>query len=71
MPAVLKPASPGLGRKIRSLRVKAKMSQPDLATALGISIAAVSQYERGKRTPSWGTIKALAKAFQCQTDFLA
>ena len=50
--------------KIRILRTKFGMTQQDLASALGIERSTYTYYELGKTTPSWNTIKKMAKIFR-------
>lgn len=49
-------------RKHRSLKVS------DLARACGLTPAAVSQIEKGKRSPSVETVKAIAAALNVEVD---
>jgi transcriptional regulator with XRE-family HTH domain len=43
------------------------MTQEDLASALGISVAYVSLIERGARNPPYTTLVALARALKLTT----
>lgn len=45
-------------------------TQDMLATAAGISMQAVSAYEKGDRVPSGEMVAALAAALECSTDYL-
>lgn len=40
-----------------------RITQKELASAIGVSESLISQWEKGKRTPSVKTLKKLAKAF--------
>jgi excisionase family DNA binding protein len=40
-----------LGQKLKSVRIKLGLSQPELADILGVSSAAVSRWEHGNRSP--------------------
>lgn len=51
-----------LGGFLRWAREKARMSGVDLGAKLGISHAAISNYERDLRTPDFATIEAIAAA---------
>jgi transcriptional regulator with XRE-family HTH domain len=48
--------------KLRELRGKAGLSQSQLATASGMSLSAVHDYEQGKREPSLKSAFKLAAA---------
>lgn len=50
-----------LGRAIRDARVAAGLSQPDLASALGITQTAVSKMELGQTTISSTRLREIAK----------
>ncbi|CCV64334.1 Predicted transcriptional regulator [Alteracholeplasma palmae J233] len=41
---------------LRAIRKRKKLSQQDLATLLGVSQIAISQYERGTREPNIETL---------------
>lgn len=51
-----------VGEKIRKIRTEKKMTQQDLATALGVSQAMVAQYENGTRQPKEETRIKIAAA---------
>ena len=59
-----------VNKKIVRLRKKAKLSQIQLAKAVGVSRCAVSAWEIGRATPKARWIKPLAKALQCQISDL-
>lgn len=59
-----------LGQAIKTLRMKAGMTQEQLAARCGMSINGVSLIEMGKRTPSTGTIELLCKAFDIPVTYL-
>lgn len=50
------------GNVLRGLRVKASLSQQQLAVAAGLSVSFVAKLERASSDPSWSTVQALAKA---------
>jgi transcriptional regulator with XRE-family HTH domain len=58
------------GERLRVLREEKNMSQEELAEAFGLGKAAISGYERGKRTPSFDLLVGLADYFQVSTDYL-
>ena len=41
-----------------------------LAAKLGVTMATVSDYERGKSTPSYSVLEKLADVFDCKVDYL-
>lgn len=55
---------------IRELRKQRGMMQERLAEALGVSVAAVSKWERGAATPELGYIVELAELFGVSVDAL-
>jgi len=50
------------GQKLREIRLKKKLSQGDIARALGVHRSYISGLERGVRNPSLLTIQKVAKA---------
>lgn len=68
-----KPRSPehaALGEAVRQLRVKAEMSQEDLAEAAGTDLTQVGGIERGVRNPSYTTLLRLAGALRTEVGEL-
>ena len=59
-----------LAKQIKNLRVKAGMSQLQLAEKLSVGPSTVGMYEQGRRTPSVDMIILLAKAFGVSIDYL-
>lgn len=55
---------------IRSMRKQHGMMQEQLAEALGVSVAAVSKWERGTATPELGYIVEMAELFGVSVDAL-
>lgn len=51
-----------LGKNIRAIREKKRMSQEELALKAGISVYYVSRIERGKANVSLETVYKIAKA---------
>lgn len=51
-----------IGRNILYFRQQQGLTQQQLADALGINKMAISNYEKGKRQPNIGTVKAICKA---------
>jgi len=60
----------GLGERIKEQRELKGLSQKGLADKIGVSASIVSNYENGERTPSLESLIALARTFQCTTDYL-
>lgn len=52
-----------IGERIRTLRLNRKMTQADLATAIGQSQSSITMYETGRREPDFETLEALADVF--------
>ena len=53
---------------IRKIRERKKISQGSLAALIGVTQAAVSQWESGKTTPTAQNIIDLARILDCTTD---
>ena len=53
---------------IRKIRERKKISQGSLAALIGVTQAAVSQWESGKPTPTAQNIIDLARILDCTTD---
>jgi DNA-binding XRE family transcriptional regulator len=68
MPAVSKAQKVGLG--VRSLRIRAGMTQTQLAAAANIADATLSRIERNRITPSVDLAKRLAAALRVSIDAL-
>ncbi|SFC81754.1 DNA-binding transcriptional regulator, XRE-family HTH domain [Flexibacter flexilis DSM 6793] len=58
-----------IGLIIKDLRTKNKMKQKDVAQAIGVTSAAISDYEVGKSNPSDEKIELLATLFKVPIDF--
>lgn len=52
-------------KTLRLLRIKAGMSQKELADALNISQAAVTNWERGKSFPTSDKLPEIAEVLNC------
>jgi transcriptional regulator with XRE-family HTH domain len=59
-----------LGSKIKQLRNERNMTQPELATALGVTVRTVAYYENGDRQPKKSVILKLCSIFDVSTDYL-
>ena len=53
---------------IRKIRERKKISQGSIAALIGVTQAAVSQWESGKTTPTAQNIIDLARILECTTD---
>ena len=51
-----------LGENLRKLRLKKNMSQVDLATALNVDRAYISNIENGRMNPTLSTLEKIAGA---------
>ena len=60
----------GIGNNIKIQRVKANLTQKDLADKLFVSFQAVSKWENDEAEPSFDTVKEMAKIFNCSIDEL-
>lgn len=47
-----------------------KVTQADVAKAIGITVSAYSNYEQGIREPSIELLKALCRYFNVSSDYL-
>ena len=56
--------------RLRHLRKESGLTMAQLAKKLGVTLAAVSDYERGKTSPSYAVLGRAADLFECQVDFL-
>lgn len=52
-----------IGLRIRTMRQSRKMTQADLALAIGQSQSSITMYETGRREPDFETMEALADVF--------
>jgi len=59
-----------LGQNLRKLRLKKKMSQVDLATALNVDRAYISNIENGRMNPTLSTLEKIAGALGVATSEL-
>lgn len=61
---------PGLGDRLREARARKRLTQWDLAVAVGVGRECISWYENGHHTPALQTLLALAIALDVTTDWL-
>lgn len=55
---------------IKSLRIKRKMTQAELAEKIGVDQTAVSQWETGQTNPKAALLPRVAEALGCSLDDL-
>lgn len=60
----------GLGERLEQTRINLRLSQKEVAAAIGASASVISNYESGERTPSVENLMALANLYKCSTDYL-
>jgi transcriptional regulator with XRE-family HTH domain len=60
----------GLGERLQKQRQLKNLSQKQVAETINVSSSIVSNYETGERTPSLEILIALARLYQCSTDYL-
>ena len=56
--------------RIKQIRSELKMSQAELARQCGVTQAAISKYEDGKREPSLAMLKKIASVLGVSVDEL-
>ncbi|MBI5099391.1 MAG: helix-turn-helix domain-containing protein [Nitrospirae bacterium] len=59
-----------LGKRIKIARIKAGLSQGELARKLGIAYPTLSKYEQGHRTPDSVLLGQIAKILECDPGWL-
>lgn len=60
----------GVGERIKELRTLKKLTQSDLAKAVGLTYIQIGRYETQKSNPSSDVLQKLANALDTTTDFL-
>lgn len=58
------------GHKLKTLRIRAGMTQGQLAKLLGVSPSTVGMYEQGRRNPDTVMIKKICSIFSVSADSL-
>ena len=58
------------GENLKTARLEAKMTQKEVADAIGVAKSTYSQYESGKREPGILGIKKIAKVLNASPDVL-
>lgn len=55
---------------LEAARVNAKMSQKDAATALGVNVSTIYNWEKGKTSPDADKFKELCHIYDCPMDLI-
>lgn len=58
------------GNTLKTLRLKEKMTQAQLAQKLGVTKSVISAYETGLRLPSYDILIHISKIYKVSTDYL-
>ncbi len=58
------------GSRLKALRLKANMTQGQLAKKLNLTKSVISAYETDLRLPSYDVLIGIAKIYNVSTDFL-
>ncbi len=56
--------------RLKQLRKAKKLSQNELATAIGVHVTNISRYERGENKPATDVLAKLANQLNTTTDYL-
>lgn len=59
------------GNRLREARLKKGLNQKELADAMGLTQASISQFEKGQRLPTPANITKLSEILEVPRDFLA
>jgi len=69
-PPVRDPLAVAVGRAIARRRVQRRLSQADLAEAVGRDLTAIARWETGRRLPTTLSLLNVARALGCPVDAL-
>ena len=58
------------GDRLRSKRKELRITQKELAEAVGVSLITISRYERSERIPDSNILSKIVERFNCQYDEL-
>lgn len=58
------------GNRLKTLRIKANMTQEQLAKKLGLTKSVISAYETDLRLPSYDVLIHIAKIYNVTSDYL-
>jgi DNA-binding XRE family transcriptional regulator len=56
---------------LRELRIKAALTQEQLAERAGVPLPSLRGHEQGQRLPSWKSVVKLARALNVSTDIFS
>ena len=59
-----------LSSRLLELRKARKLTRPEVADAIGISLKSYQRYETGEREPSASVLAALADLYEVSADYL-
>lgn len=59
-----------IGKRVKELRIKSRMSQQELGNAIGVTKVSVCGYENGSRIPNLEKLTKIADTFGTTTDYL-
>jgi len=51
-------------------RVNAGLSQKEAAMKIGITVKTLQNYENGKTSPNWNTVRKIEKAYAFPIDYI-
>ena len=60
----------GLSERLQEQRLLNRLSQKEVAAAIGVSASIISNYESAERVPSVENLMALAGLYRCSVDYL-
>lgn len=60
----------GLNERLQEQRLLNKLSQKEVAAAIGVSASIISNYESAERVPSVENLVALSSLYRCSADYL-
>lgn len=55
---------------LKAARVNANLSQKDAATALGVNVSTLQNYESGETVPDWNMVKRIEEVYRFPADFI-
>lgn len=58
------------GNRLKTLRIKKKLTQQQRADLLGLTKSVISAYENGLRYPAYDVLIKISRIFKVSTDFL-
>lgn len=58
------------GNRLKTLRIRDKYTQAQLAERLGLTKSVISAYETGLRMPSYDVLITISRIFKVTTDYL-